>query len=73
MVLGWSALIRGQALVFACLHRRWRSSLGGVIYSIGVAFSSVAEPQVSERHLALAASTAAAACHFAGVFQAIGR
>ena len=46
--------------------------MGGALYSIGVAFH-LWESLKYQNAIWHACVTAAAACHFAGVFQAVGR
>ena len=73
LALGWSALIAVKPLVAACRRRRWRSSpLAATLYSIGVAFH-LWQSLKFQNAIWHACVTAAAACQFAGVFQAVGR
>jgi hemolysin III len=71
--LGWSALIAVKPLVSALPPQTLALiAMGGVLYSIGVAFHwwESLKYQNAIWHTCV---TAAAACHFVGVFQAVGR
>ncbi len=73
LVLGWSALIAVKPLVSALPPQTLAFvAIGGVLYSIGVAFH-LWESLKYQNVIWHSCVTAAAACHFAGVFQAVGR
>jgi len=73
LVLGWSALIAVKPLVSALPPQTLAFvAMGGVLYSIGVAFH-LWESLKYQNAIWHSCVTAAAACHFAGVFQAVGR
>ena len=72
-VLGWSALIAVKPLVSALPPQTLAFvAMGGVLYSIGVAFH-LWESLKYQNAIWHSCVTVAAACHFAGVFQAVGR
>jgi hemolysin III len=72
-VLGWSALIAVKPLLSALPPQTLAFvAIGGVLYSIGVAFH-LWESLKYQNAIWHCCVTAAAACHFAGVFQAVGR
>jgi hemolysin III len=73
LVLGWSALIAVKPLLSALPPQTLAFvAIGGVLYSIGVAFH-LWESLKYQNAIWHSCVTAAAACHFAGVFQAVGR
>jgi hemolysin III len=73
LALGWSALIAVKPLVSALpLETLAFIAAGGALYSIGVAFH-LWESLKYQSAIWHSCVTAAAACHFAGVFQAVGR
>ena len=73
LVLGWSALIAVKPLVSTLPAQTLAFvAIGGVLYSIGVAFH-LWESLKYQNAIWHSCVTAAAACHFAGVFHAIGR
>ncbi len=73
LALGWSALIAVKPLVSALPPQTLAFvAMGGVLYSIGVAFH-LWESLKYQNAIWHCCVTAAAACHFAGVFQAVGR
>ena len=72
LALGWSALIAVKPLVSALPPETLAFiAVGGALYSIGVAFHlwESLKYQSAIWH----SCVTAAACHFAGVFQAVGR
>jgi len=73
LALGWSAVVAVKPL-FASLPADTLVFVffGGVLYSIGVAFH-LWESLKYQNAIWHSCVTAAAACHFAGVFQAVGR
>jgi hemolysin III len=72
-VLGWSALIAVKPLLSALPPQTLAFvAIGGVLYSIGVAFH-LWESLKYQNAIWHSCVTAAAACQFAGVFQAVGR
>jgi len=73
LTLGWSALIAAKPLISALPEETLALvAAGGALYSIGVAFH-LWESLKYQTAIWHACVTAAAACHFAGVFQAVGR
>jgi hemolysin III len=71
--LGWSALIAVKPLVSALPPQTLALiAMGGALYSIGVAFHRW-ESLKYQNAIWHTCVVAAAACHFAGVFQAVGR
>ena len=73
LVLGWSALIAVKPLVAALPAQTLAFvAMGGALYSIGVAFHRWQSLKF-QNAIWHSCVTAAAACHFAGVFQAVGR
>jgi hemolysin III len=71
--LGWSALIAVKPLIYALpVQTLAFVAIGGALYSIGVAFHRW-ESLKYQNVIWHCCVTAAAACHFAGVFQAVGR
>jgi hemolysin III len=73
LVLGWSALVAVKPLVSALPEETLACVLiGGALYSIGVGFH-LWENLKYQNVIWHACVIAAAACHFAGVFQAVGR
>ena len=73
LALGWSALVALKPLV-ASLPPETLAFIfaGGVLYSVGVAFH-LWESLKFQSAIWHACVTAAAACHFAGVLDAVGR
>ena len=73
LALGWSALIAVKPLVEALPAETLALVFaGGAIYCVGVAFF-LWEKLKYQNAIWHACVTAAAACHFAGVLQAVGR
>ena len=73
LALGWSALIAVRPLVSALPSQTLAFvAAGGALYSIGVAFH-LRESLKYQNAIWHSCVTAAAACHFLGVFQAVGR
>ena len=71
--LGWSALIAVEPLVSALPPQTLALvAMGGALYSIGVAFHRW-ESLKHQNAIWRTCVTAAAACHFAGVVQAVRR
>jgi hemolysin III len=73
LALGWSALVAVKPLVSALPAETLALVFaGGALYSVGVAFL-LWESLRFQNVIWHACVTAAAACHFAGVLQAVGR
>ncbi len=73
LALGWSALVALKPLVTSLPPETLAFVFaGGVLYSVGVAFH-LWESLKFQSAIWHACVTAAAACHFAGVLQAVGR
>ena len=73
LALGWSAIFAVKPLVYALPAETLAFVVvGGALYSLGVAFH-LWESLKYQNAIWHACVAAAAACHFAGVFHAVGR